>query len=336
MKLVGESSLFSSLGTNQGATSLTILFIILAALILIGNITKLPYIQIFHNVIKFISKLFAKFINKKEETYHRDIEIGKINEKRTKVKLYKFLSELIIDLNLGYSGITPYELLFITCILVFIVTSVICKLLFGTFFMTLLMSPVAIVGTFCVMYTRANVAHDTRIESVIEAENIICNNIKVGVVVAVRESLEVIPKTVKPDFKDFIDNIEQKNYHIKTALLELNAHLGGIADDFIKKCIVYEMEEEHGIAGMFSDIVEINNIKMKMRTEMKRRFEEVKTQFIIGASMIFAFLAGVLAIYPSVREFYFKTAIGQLIIAIDVLLLITEFVYITYLRAKEL
>lgn len=329
-------SLFSSLGTSEGATLMTILFIVIAAIMLMVRVTNLPIFVLFKQFVAFVMKIFGRFINKKEETYHRDIEIGKITEKRTKAKLYNFLSELIIDLNLLHLGITPYELLFITCIIVTIVVTIVCKLLFGTAFMTIPMTPIAILGTFCAMYTKANIAHDARIENVIEAENIICNNIKVGVVVAVRESLDVIPKDVRQDFKDFLDNIEQKNYHVKTALLELNAHLGSVADDFIKKCIVFEMEEEHGIAGMFQDIVEINNIKLEMRTEMKRKFEEVKTNFIMGAGMIFAFLIGVLAIFPDVRSFYLTTAIGQIIIALDILLLIIEFVFITYLRAKEL
>lgn len=329
-------SLFSSLGTYKGAADATILLLVILAGLLIVRITNLPIVVFIHGLLKKFMKLVGKFINKKEETYHRDIEIGKITEKRTKVKLYRFLSELIIDLNLLQSGVTPYELLLITCTLVIIVTSIICKMLFDSFFMTIIMSPIAIIGVFCVMYTKANIAHDARIENVIEAENIICNNIKVGVVVAIRESLDVIPKEVRQDFKDFIDNVEQKNYHVRTALQELNAHLGSVADDFIKKCIVFEMEEEHGVAGMFSDIVQINGIKMELRTEMKRKFEEVKTDFIMGASMIFIFLGGVLAIFPTVRNFYFKTGIGQLIIAIDILLLILEFVYITYLRAKEL
>ena len=52
--------------------------------------------------------------------------------------------------------------------------------------------------------------------------------------------------------------------------------------------------------------------------------------------MIFAFLIGVLYIFPTVREFYISTWVGQSIIAIDILLLIVEYVYLTYLRAKEL
>lgn len=329
-------SIFSAIRTSEGATSLAIIFIIFTAILLLVKISNVPIIFLIKRFISFIMGVVGKFINKREKAYHRDIEIGKITEKRAQYKLYNFLSELIIDLGLSHSGLTPYELLYIVCTIVIVVVSVLCKLIFGTFIMGIPMIPIAILGTFCVMYTKANVAHDTRIENVIEAENIICNNIKVGVVVAVRESLDVIPKEIRQEFKDFIDNIEQKNYHIRTALLELNAKLGSIADDFIKKCIVFEMEEEHGIAGMFADIVEINNIKMELRTEMKRRFEEVKYNFITGAGMIFAFLFGVLAIFPEVRKFYLTTGVGQILLAIDALLLIIEFVYITYLRAKEL
>lgn len=330
------NSIFSSLGTNGGATSAAIFMIVLLSILLLIKISNLPFFKLILSFINFLLSIFGKFINKQEENYHRDLAIGKIDEKRKTYKLYNFLNELIIDLGLVRTGVTPYELLFIVCTLTFITTAILCKIIFGSFLMTIVMFPVIIIGVFCVMYTKANLAHDQRIENVIEAENIICNNIKVGVVVAVRDSLDVLPKEIRPDFKDFIDNIEQQNYHIKTALLELNAHLGSVADDFIKKCIVFEMEEEHGIAGMFQDIVEINNINLEMRTEMKRKFEEVKSEFKIGATMIFAFLGGVLAIFPNVREFYFSTWVGQLIIAIDVLLLILEYVYITYLRAQEL
>lgn len=331
-----DSSIFNNLNDAGAASSFTIFMLVIAAILAIMNITHLKLIELLHRFLKFLIKIFGKFINKSEQKYHRDIQIGKINEKRTKVKLYKFLSELIIDLNMEPSGITPYELLALTVLIVAVVTLIVCQLLFGNILMSLIFIPIILIGTFCIMYTKANVAHDTRIEAVLEAENIICNNIKVGVLVAVRESLDVLPKSVKPYFKDFVDNIEQKNYHIKTALMELNSKLGGVADDFIKKCIVFEMEEEHGIAGMFADVVEINTINMEMRTSMKRKFEEVKHDFIIGAVMIFAFLGGVLAIYPNVRDFYLKNGIGQMILGVDALLLIIEFVYITYLRAKEL
>jgi hypothetical protein len=56
----------------------------------------------------------------------------------------------------------------------------------------------------------------------------------------------------------------------------------------------------------------------------------------MGLGMIIAFLGGVIAIFENVRVFYFTTAVGQIILAIDLLIIIMEFVYITALRAKEL
>lgn len=334
--LFREGSLFHFVNTTGGAVTAATFAILVLCLMMVIQITGFNIFQLLMKFIAWLMKFFGGMINKRETMYHRDLEVGKINEKRQRVKIYRFLNDLTIDLGVKQQGATPYEFLFIVGVCTLFGTIAICKLLFGSLVMVIVMYPIMFIAAMCVLYTRANVAHDTRIESVIEAENIICNNISNGVVSAVRGSIDVMPKQVRGSFRDFLDNIEHKNYHIKTALLELNAHLGTVADDFIKKCIVFETEEEHGIVGMFKDVVEINNIKMEMRTEMKRQFEEVKTQFIIGAGLIFTFLGGVIAIYADVAHFYLKTPIGQIIIAIDILILVLEFVYITYLRAKEL
>ncbi len=334
--LFGEGSLFSSLGSVSGAVSAAMIAITLLSIAILLNITNLNIFGLSKKFVSLIIKIFGKIINKSEKRYHRDLAIGKIDEKRRTVKTYRFLNDLTIDLGLKEKGATPYEFLYVCLVGSLLITVMICQILFGNLWMLLPMYPIVFAAIMCILYTKANIAHDIRIESVIEAENIICNNIQNGVVVAVRTSLGVMPVEVRGSFRNFIDNIEHKNYHIKTALMELNHQLGSIADDFIKKCIVLETEEEHGIVGMFKDVVEMNNIKMEMRTEMKRKFEEVTVDFVVGASMIFLFLAGVLVVYPDVRKFYLGTPIGQIIVAIDILILISEFVYITYLRAQEL
>mgnify|MGYP004636257715 CR=1 FL=1 len=336
MNLLRKGSIFHYLGSTNGAVTAATISIIILCIIIVVNITGLNIFQILMRVIGMISKTFSGFINRRETNYHRDLEIGKINEKRNRVKIYRFLNDLTIDLGLKQQGATPYEFLFIVSILTAVGNIILTQLLFGSVVMAFLLFPIVLCGVICVLYTRANIAHDRRIEAIIEAENIICNNITAGVLVAVKNSINVIPSEVRGEFRDFVDNVESKNFHIRTALLELNNNLGSVADDFIKKCIVFETEEEHGIAGMFKDIVEVNNIKMEMRIEMKRRFEEVRHSFIIGAAMIFIFLGGVIGIFEDVRAFYFNTPLGQIIIAIDLLLLIVEFVYITYLRAQEL
>ena len=217
-----------------------------------------------------------------------------------------------------------------------LISLIITSLVFSNMWLNIVLIPIVLALIMCALYTKANVAHNTRIESVIAAENIISNNIKGGVVPAVRNSLNLLPRSVQEEFAVFVDNVEQKNYHVRTALMELNSNLGSMADDFIKKCIEFETSEEHGIAGMFKDIVEINNVKMEMRMVMQRKFEEVTRNFITGALMIIVFLGGVIAIYPSMQDFYFHNGIGQIILCVDVLILVAEFVYITYLKAQDM
>lgn len=333
---MGNGSIFSYLNTTGGATTIAIAAIIVTSLLIMSKMTGIKVYGVIQGALRGFIRVFGKLVHRTEKKYHRDYEIGKINEKTRKVKIYRFLNELTIDLDLKRAGATPYQFLFIVLLGSFFLTVVICRALFGGLLLVPIMFPIVFAGVMSILYTRANIAHDGRIEDVIEAENIICNNIKDGVVVAVRNSVDMMPISVRGYFKDFLDNIEHKNYHIKSALLDLNNNLGSISDDFIKKCIILETEEEHGIIGMFNDVIEINNIKMEERTDMKRRFEEVVTEFVIGAVMIFVFLVGVMVVYDNVADFYLRNPLGQIILALDILLLISEFVFITYLRAKEI
>lgn len=324
------------LSSTSGATATAVLaLILLGCYIMIAHIGVQPS-SLLINFVKKLGKVIGLSIHKREAKFSRDLEIGKINNKSKQYRLYRFLNDLIIDLKLKRRGVTPYEFMFLMLMVSALLSLIVGCLLFQNALMAVLSYPIVTAGVICTVYTRANVAHDLRIEAVIESENIICNNIEMGVVVAVRNSLEAMPMDVKSEYKDFLDNVEQKNFHIRTALLELNNNLGSIADEFISKCIMFEMEEEHGVAGIFKDVVEVNNIKTELRTDMKHKFEKVKLEFIVGTTTILVFLVGVIAIFPVVREFYFRNTIGQLILIVDALIIIAEFVYITYLRAQEL
>lgn len=328
--------LIQYINTPRGAVAVAIIGLLITATYIAMAVLRVSFIALLVKIMHNTSSGIGKLINKKEVKYNRDLEIGKINKKRLQYKTYRLLNDLTIDLGIKRQGVTPYEFLFLLMVLSGVISALIGWVLFNNTIMVLLSYPIVLAGVVCTFYTKANLAHDLRIEAVIEAENIICNNISNGVVVAVRNSLEALPKDVKQEFKEFLDNIEHENYFIKTALLDLNNKLGSVADEFISKCIMFELEEEHGIVGIFKDVVEMNNIRTEARNDMKRKFERVSTQFIIGASMIIVFLFGVIALFPVVRNFYFNTSIGQLILIADAAILIGEFVFITYLRAQEL
>lgn len=313
----------------------TIIIIVMALITVLLIFRINPFREILA-VLRSIGILFGQAINKKENKYRREVEIGKIDSKRRKVWVYRFLNDLIIDLDLKKRGATPYSFYYLVWISAILLSIILCQLLFGNVSLAILLSPILFMIIMCLLYTKGNLAKDRRIEAIIEAENIISNNIREGLVVAIRNSINMIPMELRADFKDFLDNVEFKGYHIKTALNELNNNLGSITDDFIKKCIVYETEEEPGIVGMFQDIIEVNNIKMELRIGMKKKFERVVSDFIISLLMIFTFLGGIILLFPVVRYFYFRHFIGEILLCIDVLIIAIEFVYITVLRAKEI
>lgn len=334
--IIQSGSVLLQLQSMRNVTLISVALLIFMLLIALASIFNVKISVLLTKIVRTVVVRIGKAINKREQRYYRDLYIGKINEKQNKVKLYRFLNNLIIDLGLKRQGATPYEFLFIVVVASAIITLVFCQLVFGGILIAIPIFPIMLVAIMAMLYTKSNIAHDMRIEAIIESENIIANNIKDGVVVAVRNSIDAIPQLVRSEFKEFLDNIEHKNYHIKAALQELNNNLGSTSNDFISNCIIFETDEQYGHSKVFQDLVDVNNTKTELRNEMKKEFEAVSTEFVVSAVMIFAFLSGVIAIFPVVANFYFNNPIGQIVIVLDILALVTEFVLITYLRAKEI
>ena len=165
------------LNTTKGVTFTATLGLILCALYVIIFRLKLRPGQLVIDFFKNIARRTGKLINCKEKKYHRDMEIGRINAKSKRSKLYKFLNDLTIDLGLKRRGVTPYEFLLFGLVGAFFISLVLGFVVFRNAIMSILAFPAITIGIFCILYTKANMAHDLRIESVIEAENIICNSI---------------------------------------------------------------------------------------------------------------------------------------------------------------
>ena len=329
-------SINKALTTTSGVTVSALLIIALAALFYIFYILKFRPSDWLTGLAKLILKITGKNINKAERDYERNLEIGRYKQKSARVKVYKFLNDLTIDLDLKSSGYTPYTLLFFIVAVSVVIAFIVSNIVFRNLWLFIFAFPIVFAAIACFLYTRANIAHDSRIDDVIASENIISNNVSKGVVVSIRMNLDSFPIKLQPVFREFVDSVETRNTHVRTALLELGSNLGSVSDDFIQKCITFELEEEHGLVGIFNDVVEVNSIKSEFRIYMKRKFEEVMFEFIMGLGMIFFFLGGIIALYPMLQQFYFVNIFGQILLLLDGLLIVAEFVYITYLRAQEL
>jgi hypothetical protein len=326
---------FEFLSSVGGASALAIVGMIACFLYIMFFMLNIRFSELVKGAAHKTIKFTGKKVKAKEDKFSREYAIGLVTEKNNRYKMYRFLNELTIDLGLKPQGITPYELLLFMTLASILGAIAFGVVVFNSVVLGIIAFPIVFAGVVCGCYTKANLAHDRRIEAVIEAENIICNNIKGGVRLAVESSYDALPIEVKSEFKDFLNNISDMMY-ITTALDDLNNKLGAVSDEFIEKCKKFELDEEHGTVGIFQDLVEINGIKTNLRLQMKKSFEEVVYEFVVSAVMIIAFLIGVLVVFPYVRNIYLNTLIGQIIILLDALIFTGEFVFITYLRAKEL
>ena len=314
-------------------TAVTLAVLLLVVIIFMGvaHIRKNSLKKDIKNIARWTLKGAGRFVRKKERDLHRDLETGRKKDRKT----YRFLNDLIIDIGLKRLGMTPYMFLFMVIVISFVLGALLSQILFGGWGWTIVLFPISGIMTICLLYTKANIEHDKRIDEIIEVECLISNTIRNGVVVAVRENITLMPEKVRGDYEQFLYDVQEHNFHIQVALEALADRLGSSSEEFIRKCIAFETNDESGLEDSFKDTVLINNIRMQQRIEMRKTFESVTRQFAISVLMIFVFLGGVIAMYPVVRDFYFTNFFGQLLIIIDMLIVIGEFVYITYLRAKN-
>ena len=326
-----EYSLLNNVLSIDTAVTLCVLLLVILIFVAVVSIRNVSLSSDAKAVVRWSVKGAGKFVRKKEREFSRDIETGK----KKKDTFYRFLNDLIIDIGLKRLGMTPYMFLFMVLVISLIVGMLLSQVMFGMFGWTLILFPFSAVLIICVLYTKANIEHDRRIDEIIEVESLISNTIRNGVVVAVRENITLMPQRVRGEYEQFLYDVNEHNYHIRVALNNLADRLGSSSEDFIRKCITFETNDDSGIEDSFKDTVLINNIRMQQRIEMRKTFENVTKQFAISVLMIFVFLGGVIAIYPIIRDFYFGNFLGQMLIIIDILIVLSEFVYITYLRAKN-
>lgn len=283
--------------------------------------------------IKKLLKVLFSTAQKKERKQLEAVQSGRKSKKTLSV--YKWLYHICNTL-WGSRDISPYVFLSVVTLASIGLGTLVSVLFLGSIFYSLIMIPVCEAAILAFFYTKANKRERHRIRALLEAINTVSSNMKGGVVPAVHESLNSIDASVRYMFTDFLDAVEVRNTHVITALEYLRQDMSPVGDDFIRKVKTFEQGEERGLSDVFKDVIEINNMKLRMMQKQEDAFKKVEFDFRISTLGIFGFLIGVLAIYGDVRHWYFSTSIGSLVLVIDAVLLLAEYVYMVSLRARAL
>jgi hypothetical protein len=308
--------------------SLNILRLILVLLTIIGTVTNAKTIGVgFTGCINFIfSKIYTVVKQnqaKKEVTATRRSKVG------------YFLNDMVIDLKLKNVGIdVPLAVMYFMCINV-ILSVLIALLLVGNVFGAFLVFPVVSLGSFVIFYSKAAKSKLVRMMELLEAENIICNGIDKGFIVALKESIDTIPEGLRPAYQDYIMTTTVLGSGHAAGLAQLKETIGYESVDTLEKIENYIDNEANGSEGLFREVIMLNNTKIELRNHMERVFGIIKTDFNNSLLIIGIGVVGVNIIYDHVRYFYLETLAGNLVIILNVVVVMAVFGYITSLQARS-
>ena len=184
---------------------------------------------------------------------------------------------------------------------------------------SLLLSVTITVSLFIVIITvfimQSKSIKAARLESIMDAEDIICPVAHEGVLFAIKKALETdeyIEENIRLYFTQFVNNCENNGYSFRQAMEILNRQLGPKFDNFAKKAIVFEYNERKGMADIFLDVVDDNAILREMNRKKDKVFRKMNRDFLLKTLIILLFFLYALTV-PDFKEFMVGTTPGKAI-----------------------
>lgn len=226
-------------------------------------------------------------------------------------KYNRLVSNIILDFNM------PFTLESFTSVLMILFSILILVVMI--FMQSITVAVIFSVSIFIAIMTyfvmQSKIINAEKIESIMDAEDLICPLARDGVLVAIKkvmESEEYISSTIRPYFQQFIDNCENNGYSFRQAMTLLNRQLGPKFDNFAKKAIIFEYNERKGMADIFLDIVDENAVLREINARKDRIFRKMNRDFLIKTVMIILFFFYALSI-EGFKEFMMNNELGKII-----------------------
>lgn len=274
-------------------------------------------IKIFDDLYKLIMDISTTLVdyvqdyNKKRYIERMKREKIVLEKENLFAKYNRLVESLISDFNLPLTLESFTSLLSI----LFIIIVLIIVLFIQSVSLAVVIAVALFIGllTFFVMQSKS--IRMEKLESIMDAEDLICPLARDGVLVAIKkvmESDEYINPNIRPYFAQFIDNCEQNGYSFKQAITLLNKQLGSKFDNFTKKAIIFEYNERKGMADVFLDIVDENAVLREMNAKKERIFRKMNRDFLIKTFIIIVFFIYALSV-EGFKEFMVQAEAGKII-----------------------
>ncbi len=235
-----------------------------------------------------------------------------VKSKENLISKYNSLVEnAIIDFHLPLT----LESFTSTLLVAFIIVVLLILILMQNVTLSLVIAISVFIGVATLFVMRSQSLRAEKMESIMDAEDIICPLAHEGVLVAIKQVMkndEYIHKNIRPYFAQFISNCENNGYSFRQAMEILNRQLGHKFDNFAKKAIIFEYNERKGMADIFLDVVDENAILREINVRKDKAFRKMNRDFLMKTLIIILFFLYALTI-PEFKAFMIDTTAGKAI-----------------------
>ena len=250
-------------------------------------------------------------------------------------KIYRFFDDIIVDLGLSRNGVTVIGLLsFIafTALLLSVILAVLLELSFALFVTAWGACFVLELNVFRFI---ALTNREKRETDIMDAVDLLVSDVKEGVANAVTRYMDSFHPSIRPDFLEFIDNMNTKNMSFRASMSILNDRLGYTFSDFAHKAILYEEKADEEMVDIFSAILETNRHMRYLRNKNNIAFKNIMMSMTVSFIGIMAFAMYIITTEPMVQDFLLHNAVGKFMILADIIVFVLVLGYLTGLKAKS-
>lgn len=285
---------------------------------------------------KFAKVLFGSIGKKVKKTNIKVQRKATLNRDSTFYKVYHYYDDILVSLDMKKDGVS------VTGLLAFMLFTSLAVAVITLIFMNNY-NIFVILGVVCAVFylettlfkLSAVTMYEKREAEIMDAVDLLVSDIKSGVYNAIVRYKDSFHPDIKPYFLEFIDDVQNKGYGFRQAMLLLNERLGMTFSEFAHKAILYEEKADKNMDDIFSSIIEVNRQRRSLRYVNNIEFANLRTQFLVSFAAIVGYALFAMFMDDWIRGFMFS-AVGTVFIIVDILIVTIVLNYMAVIKAQSL
>ena len=251
-------------------------------------------------------------------------------------KLYWFLNDLVIILDLKLAGVTPFGFLVFWAFIAVVVSVLLSTILGLGFIGVVPLFLISLVLELTVIRVVVSERIEKREDCVMEAIDLIIPEMRGGVKNSILSHISNFPEIIRNDFNEFDVNVNRRKMSFEDAMIVLADSLGLIFRDFAKKAISFEASGDLDMLDVFVEVIEMNRLRRELRDSNNKVHAGVRKDFIVSSIMMVGYGAYAMVTDAFTRNALTNTTWGKFLVIFMIVDTVGVLSYISIIKSKSL